>query len=314
MYKDCSAARDLFVREIGGRFRKNGVVTENAMSKQITLAKTLKIASARKKDVSSRTNDKNPNTTGTNTCGGEVVIDLDEEDITDEGAFLDGLSHEEAMKLEELPEVLDDFFDDEDDEFENDIASDSKREAQPSTAPPSAPSTILSSSMIQPEVLQGFDEEMGQSWVYPINYPLRDYQFNIVHKSLFKNTLVSLPTGLGKTFIAAVVMYNFYRWYPRGKVVFLAPTKPLVAQQIEACYKIVGIKQEMMAEMTGGLCSRANSLGSLLKVVSLVFTISGAVSTSSSVCIPTPLPCVLLGGKPSVCYLPQPSVCSLPPP
>lgn len=227
------------------------------MSKQITLAKTLKIASARKKDVNSRTSDKRQNTRETNKCGGEVVIDLDEEDITDEGAFLDGLSNEEAMKLEELPEVLDDFFDDEDDEFKNDIASEAKRGAQPSTAPPSTSSVILSSSMIQPEVLQGFDEEMGQSWVYPINYPLRDYQFNIVHKSLYKNTLVSLPTGLGKTFIAAVVMYNFYRWYPRGKVVFLAPTKPLVAQQIEACYKIVGIKQEMMAEMTGGLCGHA---------------------------------------------------------
>ena len=32
---------------------------------------------------------------------------------------------------------------------------------------------------------------------------------------LYDNTLVCLPTGLGKTFIAAVVMYNFYRWYPQ---------------------------------------------------------------------------------------------------
>ena len=34
-----------------------------------------------------------------------------------------------------------------------------------------------------------------------------------------QNTLVSLPTGLGKTLIAAVVMYNYYRWFPTGKVV-----------------------------------------------------------------------------------------------
>jgi Fanconi anemia group M protein len=50
------------------------------------------------------------------------------------------------------------------------------------------------------------------------NLPKRDYQFSIVQQALFKNTLVSLPTGLGKTFIAAVVMYNFYRWFPTGKV------------------------------------------------------------------------------------------------
>ncbi len=57
-------------------------------------------------------------------------------------------------------------------------------------------------------------------------------KFKIVESSLYQNTLVSLPTGLGKTFIAAVVMYNFFRWYPSSKIVFMAPTKPLVAQQV----------------------------------------------------------------------------------
>ena len=80
---------------------------------------------------------------------------------------------------------------------------------------------------------------------------MRNYQYQIVHQSLVKNTLVVLPTGLGKTFIAAVTMYNFYRWYPQGKVVFMAPTKPLVAQQIQACYNIMGIPQADTAEMTG---------------------------------------------------------------
>ena len=59
--------------------------------------------------------------------------------------------------------------------------------------------------------------------------------------------------GLGKTFIAAVVMFNFYRWYPLGKIVFMAPTKPLVAQQIEACFNVMGIPQDHTAEMTGAM-------------------------------------------------------------
>ena len=54
----------------------------------------------------------------------------------------------------------------------------------------------------------------------------------------FLNTF--LITGLGKTFVAAVVIHNFYRWYPNGKILFMAPTKPLVAQQIRACHDIVG--------------------------------------------------------------------------
>ena len=101
------------------------------------------------------------------------------------------------------------------------------------------------------EDLPGFDQIAGRMWIYPTNYPVREYQYNIVARTLYQNTLVVLPTGLGKTFIAAVVMYNFYRWYPRGKVVFMAPTKPLVAQQIEACYNIMGIPQSDTAEMTG---------------------------------------------------------------
>lgn len=96
-----------------------------------------------------------------------------------------------------------------------------------------------------------FDYEAGKTWIYPTNYPVRDYQFSIVKEALFKNTLVVLPTGLGKTFIAAVVMFNIYRWFPNGKVVFMAPTKPLVAQQVDACFNITGIPQEDTTQMTG---------------------------------------------------------------
>lgn len=100
-------------------------------------------------------------------------------------------------------------------------------------------------------VTKGFDLSSGNTWIYPENYPVREYQFNIVKSVLYQNTLVCLPTGLGKTFIAAVVMYNFWRWYPYGKIVFLAPTKPLVAQQIDACYEVMGIPSIDMMELTG---------------------------------------------------------------
>ncbi|XP_012284987.1 Fanconi anemia group M protein [Orussus abietinus] len=98
---------------------------------------------------------------------------------------------------------------------------------------------------------KGFDLSSGYKWIYPENFPLRDYQFSIVQTALYNNTLVCLPTGLGKTFIAAVVMYNFWRWYPKGKVVFMAPTKPLVAQQIYACHNIMGIPSSETIELTG---------------------------------------------------------------
>ncbi|KAF2317439.1 hypothetical protein GH714_022286 [Hevea brasiliensis] len=99
----------------------------------------------------------------------------------------------------------------------------------------------------------GIDVEAAKTWIYPVNVPLREYQLAITKTALFSNTLVALPTGLGKTLIAAVVMYNYFRWFPDGKIVFAAPSRPLVMQQIEACHNIVGIPQEWTIDMTGQL-------------------------------------------------------------
>lgn len=99
------------------------------------------------------------------------------------------------------------------------------------------------------------DAEAAKTWIYPVNVPLRKYQLSITKTALFSNTLVALPTGLGKTLIAAVVMYNYFRWFPEGKIVFAAPSRPLVMQQIEACHNIVGIpqvKQVLQGELASG--------------------------------------------------------------
>ncbi|KAL2132288.1 hypothetical protein VTI74DRAFT_3975 [Chaetomium olivicolor] len=90
------------------------------------------------------------------------------------------------------------------------------------------------------------------SWVYPLNLgPIRDYQFSIVKNGLFNNTLVALPTGLGKTFIAATIMLNYFRWTKRAKIVFVAPTKPLASQQVQACLNIAGIPRSQATLLTG---------------------------------------------------------------
>lgn len=93
--------------------------------------------------------------------------------------------------------------------------------------------------------------DAAQHWIYPLGVPEREYQLSAISTALLQNTLVCLPTGLGKTLIAAVVMHNFFRWFPESKVVFVAPTKPLVSQQIEACRRFMGLSSQTTAELTG---------------------------------------------------------------
>ena len=57
----------------------------------------------------------------------------------------------------------------------------------------------------------------------------RAYQVNIAARCLERSTLVVLPTGMGKTVIATLVIAEVLRGRG-GKVLFLAPTKPLVEQ------------------------------------------------------------------------------------
>ena len=63
------------------------------------------------------------------------------------------------------------------------------------------------------------------------------------------------------------------RWFPSGKVVFVAPPKPL-AQQIEACHQTCGIPGSDTIELTGEVSSKnrfeAVSLGTLILYMALM--------------------------------------------
>jgi len=106
----------------------------------------------------------------------------------------------------------------------------------------------------EPPTHHALNNDALKTWVYPTNLgTTRDYQFNIVARALYHNLLVALPTGLGKTFIAATVMLNWYRWTKDAQIVFVAPTKPLVSQQVEACFGIAGIPRSQTTMLTGGI-------------------------------------------------------------
>jgi len=69
----------------------------------------------------------------------------------------------------------------------------------------------------------------------------RLYQEAIVDSCREKNSLIVLPTGLGKTIIAALLtVYRLQKY--EGEVIFLAPTKPLVMQHFQTFCDVLNIE------------------------------------------------------------------------
>ena len=62
------------------------------------------------------------------------------------------------------------------------------------------------------------------------NFKPRLYQETILATTTKANTLVVLPTGMGKTSVAVMLAAHRLRLYPNSKILVLAPTKPLVEQ------------------------------------------------------------------------------------
>lgn len=77
---------------------------------------------------------------------------------------------------------------------------------------------------------------------------LRKYQENILNTAKQKNTLVILPTGLGKTIIAFSLI-DFRLKYFGGKALFLAPTKPLVDQHFTNFKKLYSYSAHALTGM-----------------------------------------------------------------
>ena len=80
----------------------------------------------------------------------------------------------------------------------------------------------------------------------------RAFQVNIAKSCLSRSTLVVLPTGMGKTVVATMVIAETLR-HKGGKILFLAPTKPLVEQHAASLKDILTV--DRIAVFTGEVAS-----------------------------------------------------------
>jgi ERCC4-related helicase len=87
--------------------------------------------------------------------------------------------------------------------------------------------------------------------IYNESVEFRAYQKNIADSVYNKNTLVILPTALGKTVIAILVSAHALYNYRRKRVLVIAPTRPLVMQHMKSFFSVLKISQDQLTEITG---------------------------------------------------------------
>ncbi len=80
----------------------------------------------------------------------------------------------------------------------------------------------------------------------------RKFQQDISEACVNKNSLVVLPTGLGKTIIGAIVAAKTLEIHPdRSKIIMLAPTRPLIDQHCKSFLKFLKIPEYKFRILTG---------------------------------------------------------------
>ncbi|MFH0897040.1 MAG: DEAD/DEAH box helicase [Candidatus Bathyarchaeota archaeon] len=87
--------------------------------------------------------------------------------------------------------------------------------------------------------------------IWPNTVEFRLYQKAISDVASEKNTLVILPTALGKTVISVIVAANVLYSYREAKILVMAPTRPLVMQHRNSFIRMLKLREKDTALLTG---------------------------------------------------------------
>jgi len=93
-------------------------------------------------------------------------------------------------------------------------------------------------------------EYISHPLIKPKSIERRSYQLSLAASALLQNTLIVLPTGLGKTVVALLVIASRLL-NEDGRILFLAPTKPLVEQHAEFLRKRLRLEEEKIVSVSG---------------------------------------------------------------
>jgi ERCC4-related helicase len=94
-------------------------------------------------------------------------------------------------------------------------------------------------------------EYLTHPLLWPKAVESRVYQKKIADVASEKNTLVILPTALGKTIISVLVAADILYNYRHAKVLVMAPTRPLVMQHRDTFLKTMKLREKDTVLLTG---------------------------------------------------------------
>ncbi len=118
-----------------------------------------------------------------------------------------------------------------------------------------------------------------------INLKPREYQKAIFETASLANTLVVLPTGLGKTLIALMLAVERKKKFPLSRIVVLAPTRPLVEQHMKTFEREL---PELWCEMvlfTGSV--NAKKRKEMFRTAEIIFSTPQCVANDLKKCLYT---------------------------
>src|SRR3989338_5033937 len=98
----------------------------------------------------------------------------------------------------------------------------------------------------------------------------RLYQQTIFATAAEKNTLVVLPTGIGKTNVFLMLAAQRLKHYPNSKLLFIGPTRPLIEQYMNVFKEHFEISENDMAIFTGMVSPEKRS--ELSKKAKIIFS------------------------------------------
>jgi Fanconi anemia group M protein len=104
------------------------------------------------------------------------------------------------------------------------------------------------------------------------NLKFREYQNKIANSAMTKNTLVILPTALGKTIISLLVCINTLYNNREKRILILAPTRPLVNQHRNSFVSSIKLFDDQVAMVTGKIPPHARTIVWNKKSIRLVFS------------------------------------------